>query len=78
MFNEADQETLMEKQYADLQRAIGINTLHANNSEQLLLIHPRVRWGSESVPKNTTTDLQIEEAQALCQSLPGFRIARFD
>lgn len=39
-----DEEALMEKEYAELKNVLGMTTLHSNNSEQLLLIHPRVNW----------------------------------
>ena len=67
-----DVESKQENEYAELKRSIGM--LVTLRPEQLLLLHPRVRWGRGSASKHTTPELQVEEAQALCQVIPQFRV----
>ncbi|CAK5113484.1 unnamed protein product [Meloidogyne enterolobii] len=69
------QEELEEQQFTELKLALGmLNGNKVFGSEQILLVHPHVRWGSGSAPKNATPELQVEEAQTLCQTIPGFKV----
>ena len=77
MQQQLTQEELDEQQFTELKLALGmLNGNKVFGSEQILLVHPRVRWGSGSAPKNATPELQVEEAQTLCQTIPGFRVVR--
>jgi uncharacterized membrane protein (UPF0127 family) len=71
---EKDEEMILEKEYAELKRALGMTFRQSYNPEQLLLIHPKLRKQKEW--KNTTPELEIEEAQTLCQTIPGYRVVR--
>ncbi|KAL7078148.1 hypothetical protein ACQ4LE_002325 [Meloidogyne hapla] len=69
------QEELEEQQFTELKLALGmLNGNKVFGSEQILIVHPHVRWGSGSAPKNATPELQVEEAQTLCQTIPGFKV----
>uniref|UniRef100_A0A915MVW5 Hflx-type G domain-containing protein n=1 Tax=Meloidogyne javanica TaxID=6303 RepID=A0A915MVW5_MELJA len=70
------QEELEEQQFTELKLALGmLNGNKVFGSEQILLVHPHVRWGSGSAPKNATPELQVEEALTLCQTIPGFKVS---
>uniref|UniRef100_A0A915CM03 GTPase HflX N-terminal domain-containing protein n=1 Tax=Ditylenchus dipsaci TaxID=166011 RepID=A0A915CM03_9BILA len=50
------------------------NSAH-RETEKVLVVHPKIRWGQNSRRKNTTTELQIAEAVALCRTLPHLNVA---
>uniref|UniRef100_A0A914IB51 G domain-containing protein n=1 Tax=Globodera rostochiensis TaxID=31243 RepID=A0A914IB51_GLORO len=61
-----------EREFTELKIAFGLNNISASLREQrLLLVHPRVRG---MTPKNTTVQQQIDEAQTLCETIPGFKV----
>uniref|UniRef100_A0A7E4VI14 Hflx-type G domain-containing protein n=1 Tax=Panagrellus redivivus TaxID=6233 RepID=A0A7E4VI14_PANRE len=52
--------------------SVGASQLEGQN---VFVIHPKVRWGANSAPSNTTPELMLEEAVALIRTLPGFNVA---
>ncbi|KAH7710202.1 GTP-binding protein HflX [Aphelenchoides avenae] len=69
---------MVEEEYARVAAASGFASIEqaqlANRSERVLLLHPKIRWGPNSTPKNTTPELQMEEAKTLVQTLRGFTV----
>lgn len=43
-------------------------------TENVLVVHSKIRWGLASTPKDTTPELQLEEAITLCRTIPGFNV----
>ncbi|KAF7639985.1 putative GTP-binding protein 6 [Meloidogyne graminicola] len=69
------QEEIEEEQFTELKLSLGmLNGNKVFGSEQILLVHPHVKWGSGSAPKNAIPELEVEEAQTLCQTIPGFKV----
>lgn len=74
-----DAEELEEQEYSKFLAASGLG-IHRRNSiasDNVLVIHPKIRWGQNSAPSNTTPELQLEEAVTLCKTLPGFNVVRY-
>lgn len=73
-----DAEELEEREYTKIITAsgLGINRRNSIASDNVLVIHPKIRWGENSAPANTTPELQLEEAVTLCKTLPGFNVVR--
>jgi hypothetical protein len=74
-----DHEIRVEREYAQLTRSVfGLRTPSLYQPESLLLIHPRVRKRGRYVDfGEREVELKLEEAVALCQTIPGFRVVRF-
>lgn len=46
-----------------------------NDPQNVLVVHPKIRWGAESC-KDEEVELKLEEACTLVKTLPGFSVAR--
>jgi hypothetical protein len=76
--NELDNELEQEQAYKKLAKEVGLirsGTL-SGVKENILVVYPKIRWGKNSIPKNTTHELQLEEAVALVKTLPGFNVVK--
>uniref|UniRef100_A0A914DBS3 Hflx-type G domain-containing protein n=1 Tax=Acrobeloides nanus TaxID=290746 RepID=A0A914DBS3_9BILA len=74
--NELDNELEQKQAYEKLAKEVGLirsGTL-SGVKENILVVYPKIRWGKNSIPKNTTHELQLEEAVALVKTLPGFNV----
>lgn len=76
--NELDNELEQKQAYEKLAKEVGLirsGTL-SGVKENILVVYPKIRWGKNSIPKNTTHELQLEEAVALVKTLPGFNVVK--
>uniref|UniRef100_A0A1I7S2M4 Y1_Tnp domain-containing protein n=2 Tax=Bursaphelenchus xylophilus TaxID=6326 RepID=A0A1I7S2M4_BURXY len=70
--NEASVEE-KEKEFTQLRIQSGIHEW-SNDPKHVLVVHPKIRWGAESI-RDEEAALKLEEACALVQTLPGFSVA---
>ncbi|KAI6189525.1 putative GTP-binding protein 6 [Aphelenchoides bicaudatus] len=63
----------MEQEFTNLKLQSGIRDF-SKQPENVLIVHPKIRWGSNADPRENL-GLKLEEACALLQTLPGFSIA---
>lgn len=79
---QTSQEEAEEQEYTNFLTAQGISSLlflqqkGKKLAENVLIVHPKIRWGQESTPKDTTSELQLEEAITLCRTIPCFNVVR--
>uniref|UniRef100_F1KZZ6 GTP-binding protein 6 n=1 Tax=Ascaris suum TaxID=6253 RepID=F1KZZ6_ASCSU len=62
-----------EDDYRILADAVGVRNASLEG-HSVLVVHPRIRWGRHSAPASTTAELQLQEAVALTNTLPNFRV----
>ncbi|KAL3097892.1 hypothetical protein niasHS_000627 [Heterodera schachtii] len=71
MIGNCDDKISDEKQSKDNEVQKPCNISGSSRDQRILLVHPRVR---KMALKNTTVQQQIDEAQTLCETIPGFTV----
>ncbi|KAL3081048.1 hypothetical protein niasHT_037516 [Heterodera trifolii] len=67
-----DEKQSKDNEFTELKVAYGLSNISGSSRDQrILLVHPRVR---KMALKNTTVQQQIDEAQTLCETIPGFTV----
>lgn len=80
--HQTSQEEAEEQEYTNFLIAQNLSSLlfltkqNNKSSENVLIVYPKIRWGQESTPKDTTPELQLEEAITLCRTIPHFNVVR--
>ena len=63
-----------EREFTQLRIQSGIHEWQ-NDPQHILVVQPKIRWGSES-SSDDECNLKLEEACTLIKTLPGFSIAK--
>jgi hypothetical protein len=64
-----------EQEFTQLRVQAGLSEL-PERPENVLIVHPRIRWGPNATP-GEDIQAKLDEATALVRTLPGFTVARF-
>jgi hypothetical protein len=65
----------LEREYTNLRIQSGL-TDFSKEPENVLVVHPKIRWGKNATPFEDVS-LKVEEACALVKTLPGFSICGY-
>lgn len=65
----------LEQEFTQLRIQSGL-TDYSKSPENVLIVHPKIRWGQKAAP-DENIGLKMEEACALVKTLPGFSICRY-
>ncbi|KAK0410059.1 hypothetical protein QR680_004922 [Steinernema hermaphroditum] len=68
-------ESPLSERYRQLVTESGAALSPEDARHSFLVIHPKIRWGENSAPKTTNSELQLAEAITLVRTLPGFTVA---
>lgn len=64
----------LEQEFTQLRINSGFKD-HSRQSQNVLVVHPKIRWGQNADPTENV-GLKLEEACALVQTLPGFAVSK--
>jgi hypothetical protein len=65
----------LEQEFTQLKFQSGIRE-YLKQPENVLIVHPKIRWGQNASHPSENVGLKLGEACALVQTLPGFSIAK--
>lgn len=66
----------LEQEFTQLRIQSGL-TEYSKQPENVLVVHPKIRWGKDATPYENV-GLKLDEACALVRTLPGFSVCRSD